>query len=462
MSIFGKNYKNGKHKDGRISGILANYSNKTTNESESSKVYENIFTGYPNFNKWKHDFNLLCEQYPEHKCSLILFEFENFETIKRYTNYEIGNYTSKKLLSLIEQYFCTGNVYSVSQKKFLVMLQDVTLVEACRLANKFLYSTKKPIYIEEIPVAVVLKGGIDCLKLNDINKHNIYNNLEKALDQSQRFKRDITIFNQQIAEERQEYYNTIVSIYRALQNNSFYLVYQPKISLEEDKVQGVEALLRWNNNTYGNIPISQVIKIAEEVDFINYITKWVIQNAIKQLKAWQEQGKSISIAINISARDLNDYSLVKFVTDSILFYEINPSLLEFELTERSIIENEEKVFRILNEFKDLGIKVSLDDYGTGYNSLMYLVKSLFKFDYVKIDKIFIDEITNENTQILIRGIVNAAHGLGIRIIAEGVETEEQLNILKNMECDIIQGYYYSKPLQPEELETFIESRKVAV
>lgn len=227
------------------------------------------------------------------------------------------------------------------------------------------------------------------------------------------------------------------------------------MSLENNELVGVEALLRWNDSEFCNIPISHVIKIAEDAGFITQITKWVIKNAVAQLKKWQEEGIEINIAINLSSRDLNDSSIVEFTRECLDSFQIEPSLLEFELTERSIIEDEDKVFYILNEIKNMGIKVSLDDYGTGHNSLKYISNLLFKFNYIKIDKLFIDDIINENNRILIEGIIRAAHKFGIEVIAEGVESEEQLNILKAIECDIVQGYYYSKPLAPIELNNFI-------
>lgn len=393
------------------------------------------------------------------KYCIINFELTNFDKICRYTDYEMGNQSSIKILNIAEEYFNKGKIYSITNKKFLIMLENDSLIEVSNMAKVFLNYIKNPIYINEIPVIIDVMGSIDCFSLDKSDANFVMNRLGKALSQSHRLDQELTVYSDQVANEIQYYYNILISIYNALQNDAFYLVYQPKINLKDDEIQGVEALLRWNSETYRNVPISEVIKIAEEAGFINHITKWVIKNAIIQLKNWQENGKKIKIAINISAKDLNDYSILDYIKETINLYEIDPTYLEFELTERSIIDNQEKVFDILNEIRKIGIKVSLDDYGTGYNSLMYLVKVLFKFDYVKIDKVFIDDILNSNTQILIDGIISLAQGLGVKIIAEGVESQEQLNILKKMKCDIIQGYFYSKPLRPTELNRFIEDRK---
>ena len=216
---------------------------------------------------------------------------------------------------------------------------------------------------------------------------------------------------------------------------------------------GVEALLRWNDSAYGNIPISDVIKIAEDAEFISQITRWVIEHSILQLKKWQKEGIHTRIAINLSSRDLKDTAILDFTKERLEAYQINPEFLEFELTERTIIEDEATLFGVLTEIRKAGIRISLDDYGTGHNSLKYISKLFFHFDYIKIDKQFIDEI--RSNIILVEAIIKAAHNFGIEVIAEGVELEEQHDIIKSIHCDYVQGYYFSKPLTPEKLTEFL-------
>ena len=153
--------------------------------------------------------------------------------------------------------------------------------------------------------------------------------------------------------------------------------------------------------------------------------------------------------------DLNDDYLIDFTKKCLEEFEVSPSMIEFELTERSIIEDEQRILNVLNALKDTGIKISLDDYGTGHNSLSYLVNSSFPFDYIKIDKLLIDNIHDKQNEVLVEGIIKTAHVLGNEVIAEGVETIDQAEILKNIGCDILQGYYYSKPLMPDELSEYI-------
>ena len=194
-----------------------------------------------------------------------------------------------------------------------------------------------------------------------------------------------------------------------------------------------------------------MIRIAEDAGFITIITRWVIKNAVYQISEWEKQGKDVAVSVNLSSRDLIDETIVNYTAECIREAGIQPRHLEFELTERSMIEDEEKTFAILSAFQKSGIKISLDDYGTGHNSLVYLVRSLFRFDSIKIEKMFIDEIASPKTQALIEGIVKTAHESDIQVITEGVETKLQFDIIKELGCDTVQGYYFSRPVMPDEL-----------
>ncbi len=171
------------------------------------------------------------------------------------------------------------------------------------------------------------------------------------------------------------------------------------------------------------------------------------------MEKWRQEGIIIKVAINISSKDLKNNSVMEFTQECIKQSGIDPKNIEFELTERGIIENENMVKYLLNDIRKCGLKFSLDDFGTGYNSLINLIK--LPIDYIKIDKFFIDNIDDEDCKVLIKSIINTAHKRGKEIIAEGVEKKEQVEMLSRMDCDQIQGYYYSKPLLPEKLKDYI-------
>ena len=436
-----------------VVGQLTNYIRKL-NDQEKKKAYEDTLTGRPNLNKFKLDLCNMMNGERQSITSIFLFEFVNMETVNRYVSYEIGHKSMLMLMDEAMNYFKGGTIYSVATDKFIVLLSEIDCKDANDAAKAFSQRLKKPLYINELPVVVILRGGQICSPLNNDRVDHVVEQLEKALDQASKSHNDIMVYDEKIAQDNRDYYNTLISLYRAVQNDNFTLVYQPKISLSDHEMVGVEALLRWNDSTYSNIPIAYVIKLAEDAEFIGQITKWVIEHAILQLKIWKEEGLHTKVAINLSPRDLSDTSLLEYTKDSLDRYGIEPSLLEFELTERTIIDDESKLFNVLNEIKKIGIKISLDDYGTGHNSLKYLSRLLFHFEYIKIDKLFMDDI--KSYRILLAAVINAAHSFDTKVIAEGVETKEQLDIINEIGCDIVQGYYFSKPLPPKKLKEFVD------
>jgi len=383
-----------------------------------------------------------------------VFEYKNREMINQYVNYEVGTKSFINLVKIADGFFNSCNIYTISTNKFIIIIPNYDHNYAYKMANEFINKTKQPMFIDTLPISIIVKGGIVNLPAHGNELDDIMLKLEKVLTQASKTQKNITIYNNKLETESMKYYNTLVSLCYSLQNDMFELVYQPKINIKNNTLISTEALLRIKSDTYSNISISQLIAMAEDVGFISEITKWVIDNAIIQLKLWQDAGISNKVSINLSSIDLNDDSIVNYTTKCLENYGVDPSMIEFELTERSIIEDEKRVLNVLNKIKKEGIKISLDDYGSGHNSLSYLVNASFPFDYLKIDKMFIDNISEEQNEVLVEGIISTAHVLGIEVIAEGVETKKQVDILKRIGCDIIQGYYYSRPLYPGEFYNY--------
>lgn len=436
-----------------IVGFLVDHIRKI-NDLEKKEAYEDIITGYPNLNKLKNDLNNIIHEHIYKSFSLIIFKYENLDMINRHVDHETGQKSLIELLHMADKFFSEENIYSINPNKFVVICPNNDCEEAYDISNKFLHITKKPVYINDLPISFIVKGGIVYYPYHSDESADIIMKLDKALDQASRTQKNIAIYDNNIEDESGVYYNILVSLYEALQNDVFNLVYQPKINLQ-DKFVGAEVLLRWNNSTYNDFPISRLIKIAEDAGFISEVTKWVIKKVVIQQKSWQKEGLNIKVAINLSSMDLIDDSIIKYTIETLKINDIDPSLIEFELTERTVIEDEMRVFNLLKKIKDYGIKISLDDYGSGYNSLKYLINNTCAFNCIKIDKILIDNIASKHNMIMIEAIIKAVHEIGLDVVAEGVETEAQVNVLKSIGCDTIQGFYYSKPLPPEELKAFV-------
>ncbi len=247
---------------------------------------------------------------------------------------------------------------------------------------------------------------------------------------------------------------------KAIERNELMLHYQPQINAEQNRIIGVEALLRWAHPDKGLVPPNQFIPVAEEAGIIGDIGAWVLREACRQMKQWQAQyGWQVPVSVNLSSQQLLDDRIVDLVAAVLRETELDPTYLELEITE-SIMMDASRASPILQKLMELGIRFSLDDFGTGYSSLSYL--RMFPIERLKIDRTFVQEITtNEDDRTIVETIISMAHHLKLNVIAEGVETKEQLQLLLDNGCDEIQGYYYSKPLAADELAAYMLSGVVA-
>lgn len=433
---------------------------KKTEELEKRKAYEDLRTGYYNFNKFKLDLWTMVSSCKYQDISVIMFEFQNIDMIKRYVDVETSQKSFVELLDKAEKYFEDGTIYAATSKKITVILPEWGAWEAAKSAKDFIATTKNPVYIDNFPISIVVKGAVINYPKHETDGDRLIVKLDKAIEQCMRCHSEVVIYDDIIEIEQEKYYSGLVSLYHSLQNDMFTLAYQPKIDLKNNSVIGVEALLRWKDKDKKSMSISELIRRAEEAGFINQITRWVIKNTAMQMKRWDEKGIIMPVSINLSAKELSDDTFVEYVRECLDEYGVNPNNLEFELTERIIILDEKNALEQFRKLKKMGIKMSLDDYGSGFNSAKYLMEYGEIFDYLKIEKKLIDKITNEKNFAIIKCMINATHLFGMKLVAEGVETLSQVELLKSADCDYIQGFYYSKPLFAEDLEQFLQKQNL--
>jgi EAL domain-containing protein (putative c-di-GMP-specific phosphodiesterase class I) len=239
------------------------------------------------------------------------------------------------------------------------------------------------------------------------------------------------------------------------------LHYQPQIEIESGRITGVEALLRWNHPTRGSVPPGQFVPIAEESDLINVLGEWALVEACRQMSIWDRSGSSVpQVAVNVSARQFRSPDFVEVVTRALRRHELDPGRLELELTESVLIEDRDRAVDILQRLKALGVQIAVDDFGTGYSSLSYL--SGLPVDCLKIDRSFVVQTTNGGRDAAIaQAIISLAHALGIRVVAEGVETLEQLRFLRLHRCDESQGQLFARPHPAAELSGTLAEGQLA-
>jgi len=246
------------------------------------------------------------------------------------------------------------------------------------------------------------------------------------------------------------------SIYHAINNNEFKLVYQPIIEVSTRKVIGAEALLRWVNPLHKNISPIIVIQMAEQNGLIIEIGKWALKEACRQNKQWQNKGyPPIIISVNVSVIQFEQTNFVDVVKEILKETGLEARYLELEITERIAMDRVDEKLLKMKELKNMGVRISIDDFGTGYSSLAYFTR--FPIDTLKIDRSFInDMLSDKNSKTIVTTIINMAKSIKIKTIAEGVETLEQLDYLKQKKCDQIQGYLISKPIEPQGIEEMLK------
>jgi diguanylate cyclase (GGDEF)-like protein len=249
------------------------------------------------------------------------------------------------------------------------------------------------------------------------------------------------------------------SLRQAIDNRELLLHYQPQVALDSLRIVAVEALVRWQHPTLGLVPPADFIPMAEETGLILPIGEWVLREACAQNRRWQEQGFGpMRVSVNISARQIQRQDLAATVSQILQETELAPEFLELELTESSIMSKAKTTIEVLTKLQTMGVTISIDDFGTGFSSLAYLKR--LPIDALKIDQSFVRDVsTNQDDAALVMAIITLAHNLRLRVVAEGVETEEQWKFLHLLKCDEIQGFFFSKPLPPDALERLLVSHQ---
>ena len=245
----------------------------------------------------------------------------------------------------------------------------------------------------------------------------------------------------------------------ALMRNEFVLHFQPKASLHSGRITGVEALLRWQRPDGRLVPPLEFIPVLEESGLIVPAGEWVLRAACEQLNAWQQEGVTpVPIAVNLSAKQFHQQDIAAMVMRALLEYGVDPHLLELEITESAAMHDAKATTATLHKLKGLGVRIAIDDFGTGYSSLSYLKR--FPIDSLKIDRSFVTDLPgNQDDASIAQAVITMAHALRLKVIAEGVENEAQLEFLAAHGCDEMQGYYFSRPLPAEPCTQFLREQR---
>ncbi len=349
--------------------------------------------------------------------------------------------------------------------EFTVLLQGVTVVEnIIQIAERMLAAIAVPFWADEHEMHITASLGITVFPFDDTDIENLLQNADTAMYRAKESgKNNFQFYTAEMNALIRERMAIENGLRQALARNEFVLHYQPQMDIKTGKMLGVEALVRWAHPEKGLIPPAVFIHVAEESGLIVPLGEWVLRTACQQRKRWQDAGlPHIRMAVNLSVRQFRDPQLAAMVAQVMEDAELEPHCdhLELELTESLLMQDMERSLVTLQKLHQMGICLSIDDFGTGYSSLGYLKR--FPIHTLKIDQSFIRDITTDSKDAAIAAtIVTLAHNLKLNVIAEGVETVEQLALLRDMQCDQMQGYYFSRPVPAEELEKLLrEDRRL--
>jgi|GEM_PF-2183548 len=391
--------------------------------------------------------------------SLLSIDLKNFKNI----NENIGHDSADKLLEKIARRVESSIrqkdiVFRIGGNEFLCVMEDISFDSLKVTSKRILNSIEEPYSVQNIKTQVSASFGSATYPNDGKTPNKLIGTLNKTLQYAKEHDRSTLIeFDGTLNEKLQRSSSIITELHQALANNEFYLAYQPIIDLESLTPVGVESLIRWENKLLGNVPPNEFIPIAEESDLIDQIGEYVLRQSCMDLARIQREtgNENFSISVNTSARQFKRHKLFYIVKECLEESGISPECLELEITERQLIHDFEGAASELEDITDLGVKLSIDDFGNGYSSFSTL-RSI-PFDTLKIDRIFIHDITSRaGAFTLVKTIASMTQVLGLNAVAEGIETRAQLNLLRNFAgCKYAQGFYFSRPIPYEDLIEFI-------
>ncbi|WP_235822075.1 sensor domain-containing protein [Gottfriedia luciferensis] len=419
-------------------------------------AYYDVLTGLPNRNKFRKHLNEVLSQSTNQKHAILFLDLDRFKIINDTKGHTVGDQLLQSVAKRIES--AINNKGMVSRQggdEFIILLENKDTEKVIEVAKSILREFATPFDVDHLEFFVTPSIGISMYPADGEDEETLIKNADTAMYLAkERGKNNYQFYSSKLAELATQKMDIEKWLRRALEKDELKINYQPQIDLETNEIIGVEALLRWHHPEKGMISPADFIPLAEETGLIVPIGKWILKEACLQNKKWQEEGfKPIPIAVNISVRQIQDEEFIESVTRILDEVGLKPNLLDLEITE-SIMQDIEKSTNVLNQLKKIGLKISIDDFGTGYSSLSYL-KHL-PIDSIKIDKSFVDDIINHSTKgEMVKTIIDMGHNLNFNVIAEGIEKKEQVEFLKQNQCNIGQGYFYSKPIPVNDLEKLL-------
>lgn len=387
-----------------------------------------------------------------YQLAILFIDLDRFKLVNDTLGHHIGDKllvdVAQRIKSIVRE---SDIIARIGGDEFVVVLTDIDINSAKNICSKIIKRLTAPYSIESNVVHSSPSIGVSIYPDDGVSVEELMKHADTAMYKAKASGRNnYKFFKKSMNLEIAEKTRIETELRAAIENNELILHFQPQIDIATREIVAVEALVRWNSVTLGFMTPNKFIPIAEESGLIKDLGAWVLRQALLQLSKWSEQGlENLRMAINISAQQLHDESIIELLADSKAEFDLEEHLIELEITEGVAMQHPERNYILLEHLRQQGVQLAIDDFGTGYSSLSYL--KLLPLDRLKLDRSFVRDIEHDsNDAAICAATISLAHSLGLTVVAEGVETEEQLNFLTDLGCDIAQGFYFAKPLPATE------------
>ncbi len=391
--------------------------------------------------------------------ALLIFNINNFKEI----NDTLGHYNGDRLLKQVVSRLQgaarkSDTISRIDGKEFAILLPVIQKKEDIILFIKKIQKIfTESFSIDKLKFEIQIKIGTAIFPEHGKDVDTIMQRANIALFAAKQNNQQYTIYSSDLDKQSPHRITMMGELRQAIENDELVLNYQPKINLHTRRISGVEALVRWQHPEHGFLPPDEFIPMAERTGLIKLLSIWVLKQALSQAEKWHSKNLKLSIAINLSPTTFLDSDLPDLIIGMLSIYDIPAEYVILEITESSMIKDPDLAMEILNRLTSQGLKISIDDFGTGYSSLSYLKK--LPASEIKIDKSFVsDMLKSDNDAVIVKSIIDLGHNLSLNVVAEGVEDKETVAHLKALGCDVLQGYYFSKPLSSEDFLNWLQKK----